>query len=91
MTAKQQLAARALSRVQDYKRVFNTQQGKRVLHDMMESHYVMRNTYEGKEDPYGQAFREGQRHVVLRIFSIMETNPSQMEDILREANDVKNT
>lgn len=79
------MAKRQVARVMDYKRAFASEQGMRVLYDMMSSHHVLGSTYV-KGDALDMAFREGQRQVVLRILTIMKTDPSKMEKLIGEAN-----
>lgn len=74
-----------VARIMDYKRVFSSEQGKRVLHDLMHSHYVMRNTFDRKLSSDEHFFREGQRAVVLRILSAVDKNENDMKRLMMEA------
>ncbi len=75
-----------LSRIHDYKRLFSSEQGQRVLSDLLQNHFVMRHTYT-KGDPMGTVFKEGQRNVVLRIISILGIDESQMLTLIQETSD----
>lgn len=63
-----------------YKRLFNTEDGKKVLHDLMKSCNVMSSTL--SPDPIEMAHNEGKREIVLRILRTIQTDPSQMEALL---------
>jgi hypothetical protein len=73
-TTARKAAEKYLGRVMDYKRVFKTEQGQRVLHDLMKEHFIMSPTYQ-KGDSMELAYKEGQRNVVLRILEVMDTDP----------------
>ena len=66
----------------DYKRVFGTEQGKRIMQELIQAHYIMQPVM--NKDPLVMAFKEGQRNVVLRILNILETSEEQMHKLLRE-------
>ena len=68
----------------DYKRTFNTPEGKRVLYDLMVQHYVLKPTIQGKTGPITMAHREGQRAVIARIISQLKTNPEMFLKMIEE-------
>jgi hypothetical protein len=73
------------SRASDYKKVFNSEAGRRVLHDLLDSHHMLRPTYDaGKLDTTAILIREGERAVVLRILSIMNVDPEKYLQRLEE-------
>lgn len=72
-----------LARRSDYGRVFNSEQGKRVLHDLIKTHFVLRPTY-SKGDIHLMQQREGERLVVLRILTILRMDPEQFAARLEE-------
>jgi hypothetical protein len=84
-TARQKAADRQLGRITDYKRTFGSDQGKRVLADLIASHFIMTSTYV-RNDINGQAFNEGQRQVILRIMTLMNVDPFKMKQIIEESN-----
>ena len=93
MTNKEKAAARAQKRfakIVDYKKVFSSEQGKRVLYDLMIEHKVMGPTYI-KGDAIEMAFLEGQRNVLLRIFSILKMNPDKLKETIQEADNYAST
>jgi len=82
---------RVLARASDYKNVFGSGQGKRVLLDLMKEHHIMSPTISAKVDSHDLAFNEGARNVVLRILKIMKTDLSQIEKLMEDAENVETT
>lgn len=72
-----------LALVQDYKDVFTSEIGKKVLNDMMSAHFFIQPTISA--DPYETAFKEGQRNVILRILQIMKVDVKEMRDRIDRA------
>lgn len=66
--------------IQTYMRVFNTEDGKRVLHDLMKSSRFLGTTFD--DNPHVTSFNEGQRALVTRILSTINVDPAQMEALL---------
>ena len=58
-------AKKHVNKFSDYQEAFGTEPGKRVLHDMIKTHYVMGSTFD--INPSEMCLREGERNVVLRI------------------------
>lgn len=57
--------------VKDYKGVFETPAGRRVLYDLMSNHHIMSPTYvDGTTE--GTLLREGERRAILRILNILK-------------------
>lgn len=60
-----------------YQRVFDTDDGKRVLVELMEGNFVFSQTTavdaDGRTDSHRTAFNEGRRAVALRILQILDT------------------
>ena len=73
---------RQVDKIRTYKAVFETADGKRVLHDLMKQHHILgalpaRDTNE--------IFRaEGERNVVLRILSLLNIDPLKFEEHLKQ-------
>lgn len=67
--------------VKRYKRVFGSEDGKKVLHDLMKICNVMHSTLNA--DPLIMAHNEGERSIVLRILRTIQTDPRQMEELLK--------
>lgn len=68
--------------VTQYKKVFNTHDGKAVLYDLMRGNYILNRTTHVPGDPYSTARNEGQRDVVLRILSVLKMDPEQFLKLL---------
>lgn len=80
------MAEKQLATILDYKRVFNTEQGKRVLHDMAMKFNMLKTTHV-KGDPYESKLLEGQRNVMLFIFEMLNTDTKALEQFIAEAKD----
>lgn len=75
--------ARAKARVLDYKRVFGSQAGQRVLNDLIQSHGILHPLFDPTQ-PNVHIFREGERNVVLRILKKLNTDPEAFQNRLKE-------
>lgn len=71
------------NKVASYKQIFNSEAGKRVLEDMMTTHWVLSSTYSG-EDTHEAAFKEGERAVVIRILKLIQLDLAQMQKYIEE-------
>lgn len=69
-----------------YQKVFNSDEGKTILKDLMKRCYLKDTTYDG--DTNGMIFREGTRSVVLHIMQQLKTDISVLEKLMRERDDV---
>lgn len=76
------VSKRQVERIQDYQTVFSSVQGKRVLNDMMQTHYVMASTF--SEQPGVSALREGERNAVLRILNILSIDVNQLRERIEQ-------
>ena len=65
----------------NYQRTFQSEHGKKVLHDLMKSSLMITTTFD--DDPYRTAFNEGQRALVMRILLTINVDPNQMEELLK--------
>lgn len=75
-------SAAATKRLQAYRRLFSTDDGKLVLEDLMKSCYV-KGSVVGK-DPYETYYNEGARSVVLRIMQTVGITEAQIKQIAEE-------
>lgn len=80
---QKELIKRQQAKLQDYKRVFTTEQGKRVLHDMMLTNYVLNPTWSPGAADRDIYMREGARSVVLKILTILEVDPNKLRELAR--------
>jgi hypothetical protein len=71
-----------VDRVRTYRTVFNSEDGKKVLHDLMRTHHVIGGL--PAKDPYEMYRAEGERNVVLRILSLLNIDPIQFEKHLKD-------
>jgi len=62
----------------DYKDVFSTEAGQRVLMDLVREGSFLQNTFKG--DVNGMLLKEGKRNMVLYILSIIKTDLSKLLD-----------
>lgn len=76
---------RTQARVNDYQKVFNSSEGKRVLFDLMLAHHVCHSTMGNDHNSHTMAYREGERNVVLRIMATMKLDAERIHKILQEA------
>lgn len=72
-----------LAVVQDYKDVFSSVKGQKVLNDMMAAHFVIQPTV--SDNPHETYFREGQRNVVLRILQLMKVDIKEIQNRIDKA------
>lgn len=64
---------------EQYNNVFNVSpSGRAILEDMMNAHSFHNTTF--SVDPYTMAFKEGERNVVLRILTILDTYKKEVEE-----------
>ena len=83
MAKKQDAVARkGHAKIVDYQAVFNTVQGRAVLHDLMAAHNMLVPTY--TKDVNEMLMREGERRVVLRILTFLNTDPRQLLERITE-------
>jgi len=77
-----------------YRRVFNTDDGKKVLHDLMSTTHqlstVVHYDRSGQFNPYMAFFHEGERAVLLKILNILEKTPDDIKAMYSEINKEKN-
>lgn len=83
MAKKKSTEHKYLAKISDYKNVFGSAQGKRVLEDMCRNHFMFTTT-NVKGDHIESIRREGERLVVLRILSHLKLNLSKLEKLIEE-------
>lgn len=72
----------------DYKAVFDTETGQRVLYDLMRNNYILSPTY--TSDINEMALREGARNSVLRIMSILKIDVNKMNELIHKGMENEN-
>jgi hypothetical protein len=70
-----------LATVADFQRVFDSPEGKNVLAYLMKTADFMRTTYV-PNDPYGTAFNEGRRAIVIDIVNRLKIDIRALEKLL---------
>lgn len=75
------MAKRQYAKLMDYKAVFGSPAGQRVLSDLMVLHHIDTAHRAPNEE---LQFIEGQRFVVLTILKRLKTNPSKLREMLYE-------
>ena len=68
--------------IKAYLHVFNTDEGKLVLQDLMNSCYMNKSTFD--ENPYEMARMEGERNVALRILSVLGTDENKLVETFKD-------
>lgn len=69
-----------LDQVAAYQALFSSEDGKKVLYDLIKTHHIISPTFSKNELEF--ALKEGERNVVLRILQIIKVNPQKLlEDI----------
>lgn len=66
-----------------YKRVFGSEDGQKVLYNLMRNHFVLQPTLI-KSDPIVMSFNEGARNVVLRIMTLMKMDLERFDKLITE-------
>jgi len=59
----------------DYRATFRSEDGERVLKDLMANHHVFTGTFD--KDPMVMAFREGERSVIMAILDKLRVDPEK--------------
>ena len=84
MNEQKKVAERLYAKVLDYRKTFNTPEGKRVLYDLMKRNFILAPTYSEGCDVIQIAHREGQRAAVAAIISKLKTDPQQFLQMVEE-------
>lgn len=75
-------AHKQVAKVIDYKVTFSTEEGKRVLFDLMKSCGMDTSSFD--ENPLNMAYREGQRNVVLHIMNKLKIDVEKLTKFIEE-------
>ena len=75
----------------DYRKVFTSPEGERVMNDLCKQFHAMATTY-FRGDDRETAFREGQRHVILTIMNELkydyEAYEQRLQSMMKESRHV---
>lgn len=66
-----------------YQRLFDSDDGRKVLHDLMKRCHVL-HPINTPGDPYMTAFHDGERYAVLRIMQMINMDPAQLMIMIKE-------
>lgn len=80
-----ELAKQSSQRVQAYHKCFSGPDGALVLNDLMRVHSVLNSTFTGNVNE--TLLKEGERNVVLRILTILKTNPNKFLERIEKDED----
>lgn len=75
---------RNLDLLRDYKAVFESEKGKRVLWDIMKAGFFLRSTVAGPGEDATTARNEGQRELVVYILSQLSKDEKKIYDFIME-------
>lgn len=67
-----------------YQQVFSTEEGTKVLYDLIKACHVLGTTFDA--NPIEMAYKEGERSVVLRILRTLKTNPEKIMKMIEQGN-----
>ena len=73
---------KTVNRLYLYQKVFNNPDGQEVIKDLILTHSLLSSTF--RENVNEMLLKEGERNVVLRILSLLKTNPAQFLERLKE-------
>lgn len=71
---------------EDYKKTFETEEGKRVLKDLEKVCLFKSTTFD--KDPYVMAFQEGLRAVFLHINTVKDMDIEELERVMKASGGV---
>lgn len=76
------LAEKSVTKISVYQKVFSGPDGQAVLLDLMAAHGMLQSTYTG--DVHQMLIKEGERNAVLRILKLLNTDPKQLMERIKE-------
>jgi len=68
--------------INDYKKVFSSPEGKRVLFDLMKQGHYFHSSFTG--DPHEVIFREGERNLVNYILTLMKQDTTKLYEEIQK-------
>lgn len=74
----------AANLVHAYKEVFDTENGKQVLYDLMKNHFILTPIFGKGLEPHEIFAREGERNVVLKILSLLKYDEKTLHERIAE-------
>lgn len=67
-----------------YKRVFGSEDGKKVLYDLMKECGMLKSSFPNNGDVNETLYREGKREVVLRICRLVKMDVNQLDKLIEQ-------
>lgn len=64
----------------DYRKVFGSPEGQRVLFDLMKAHHMLSPVF--RKDKDEALFHDGERNVVLRIMTKLKMDPAKLKEAM---------
>jgi hypothetical protein len=74
--------------LQSYLKVFDSPEGKMVLHDMMKTNGMYSSTF--NENPYTMAYLEGRRSMLTDLINVLNKDPEVMYKQFKEQEEIQN-
>lgn len=74
-------ALRGVEKLEKYQKVFSSPDGEWVLNDMMAAHGMLSSSFQGRASD--TIFKEGERNVVLRILTLLRSNPADLRERIK--------
>ena len=74
--------------LQAYQKVFESPEGKMVLHDMMKSNGMFSSTFH--ESPHVMSYLEGRRSILTDLISTLNKDSEMMYRLFKEQEDIQN-
>lgn len=71
-----------------YQKVFDSEDGKLILHDMMKANGMFDTTFD--ENPYRTAFQEGRRSVITNLIMLLGKDANEMYKQFKEQEEIQN-
>jgi len=77
-----------ISLIQAYQKVFESPEGKMVLHDMMKSNGMFSSTFH--DNPHTMAYLEGRRSLLTDLVKTLNKDSEQMYKLFKEQEEIQN-
>jgi hypothetical protein len=78
---------RKLDLMKNYQMIFDTAEGKAVLHDMMKTNGMFASTF--NENPYTMAYLEGRRSFVSDLLALLGKDTNQIYKAMKEQEEIE--
>ncbi len=82
MDQRQKVGARFKAKVIDYRKTFSSEAGQRVLYDLMLEGHMLKPLPMSSPD---RDEAEGKRQIVLKILTMLKTDPDKLQKLIEGA------